>query len=206
MRAPVELALVLSLIAAPLPALGQPSTPADGVAPARAQPLADADHAHLFGALAIGRGLRLNNPYRLATPLGDSAESLSLSATYLDLSLGMALGPRDGIAHGGVLHLAVALDGIPQEVLTPSYVALHRFEGGWLAYGRAGVPVVLEPDLNAGLELAAGGAWLFTAGLGATIELSGSVFYGAATHDTEITVIPIVALSIGVFVDYEILP
>lgn len=185
--------------AARAPAADAPSLP-DQPLPARGS------HAHLFGAAAIGRGLRLNNPYRLATPLGDSAESLSLSATYLDLSLGTTFGPRDGIGHGGALHLSVALDGIPQEVLTPSYVALHRFDAGWLAYGRAGIPIVLEPDLNAGFELAAGGGWLLTAGIGVTAELVGSLFYGAATHERSVTVIPIVSLQLGVLVDYEVLP
>jgi hypothetical protein len=205
-RAPAELAIPISLLAFAAHAPAEVAEPGEPpVAPA--QPVAaEGPHAHLFGALAIGRGIRFNNPYRLATPLGDSAESLSLTATYLDLSAGATSGPRDGIGHGGVLHLAVALDGIPQEVLTPAYVALHRFAGGFLIYGRAGTPVVLEPDLNLGFELAGGGAWLLTAGLGLTAELSGSLFYGAATHDRAITVIPIVALSVGVFMDYEILP
>jgi hypothetical protein len=161
---------------------------------------------HLLAAVALGRGIRFNNPYRLATPLGDTAESLSLSATYLDLSIGAVLGPPGGIGHGGSLHLASALDGIPQQVLTPSYLALQRFAGGFIVYGRAGVPIVLGPDVNAGFELAGGGAWLFSAGLGATAELVGSVFYGAATHEHSVTIIPIVALQLGVMIDYEILP
>ena len=36
-------------------------------------------------ALAVGRGVRFNNPYRLEEPLGDTAESVSLAATYLDV-------------------------------------------------------------------------------------------------------------------------
>lgn len=178
--------------------------------PARAQSADEAveqgSHAHLFGALAIGRGLRFNNPYRLATPLGDSAESLSLTATYLDLSFGAVMGPPDGIAHGAALHASFALDGVPQEVLTPSYVAWHRFDQGFVLYGRAGTPIIVEPDANVGLELAAGSAWLFTGGIGATAELVGSLFYGAATHDQAATAIPLLSLQIGVIVDYEILP
>lgn len=201
MRAPVELALVLIALSWALPAAAQDTRSDAGASDPPSDP-----HAHLFGALAIGRGIRLNNPYRLATPLGDTAESLSLSATYLDLSLGAAIGAADGIAHGGALHLSVATEGVPQEVITPSYVALHRFADGWIAYGRAGIPIVLEPDVNAGFELAAGGAWLLSAGLGVTAELVGSVFYGAATHDESVTIIPIVSLQIGVLVDYEILP
>jgi hypothetical protein len=37
--------------------------------------------AQLAAALFFGRGLRFNNPYRLSTQLGDTAESLSLTAT-----------------------------------------------------------------------------------------------------------------------------
>jgi hypothetical protein len=192
-RAPVELALIAALVW---------STPAGAVEPDR--PLGP--QAHLLGAAALGRGVRLNNPYRLATPLGDSAESLSLSATYLDLWVGAALGPPAGISHGGALHLAAAIDGIPQQVLTPSYLALQRFSGGWLGFGRAGLPIVLGPDPNLGFELAAGGTWLVSAGLGVTAELVGSIFYGAATHEESVTVIPIIALQLGVMIDYEVLP
>jgi hypothetical protein len=192
-RAPAELLLIAAL------AWGNPA--------AASEPGDEAgQHGHMLGGLAVGRGMRLNNPYRLATPLGDSAESLSLSATYLDLSLGAAVGPAGGIAHGGALHLAIALDGIPQQVLAPSYLALHRFAGGWLARGRAGLPIVLGPDVNTGFELAAGGAWLFSAGLGATAELVTSVYYGAATHQESVTIIPIIALQLGVMIDYELLP
>jgi hypothetical protein len=163
-------------------------------------------YAHLFGALSLGRGVRLNNPYRLATPLGKDAESLSLSATYLDLALNATFGNPDGLQHGGAIHLATALDGIPQEVVTPSYVALVRLPPSFFVYGRAGTPIVLEPDAGLGLEAAAGGAWFFTAGLGLTAELIGSVFYGAATQDVDVTTIPIVSLQLGVLVDYEVLP
>ncbi len=163
-------------------------------------------YAHVFGALSVGRGLRLNNPYRLATPLGDDAESLSLSATYLDLAANVTFGNPNGVQHGGAIHLASALDGIPQEVVTPSYVALLRLPPRFFLYGRAGTPIVLEPDASVGLEAAAGGAWLFTAGLGLTAELVGSVFYGAATQDVDATTIPIISLQLGVLVDYEVLP
>jgi hypothetical protein len=42
-------------------------------------------------SLAVGRGLRFNNPYRLEKPLGDTAESVSLAATYLDIGGGVAV-------------------------------------------------------------------------------------------------------------------
>jgi len=162
-------------------------------------------YAHLFGGLELGRGLRLNNPYRLETVLGDDAESLSLTATYLDLSAGAAFGPPDRLQHGAALHASFALHGIPQEVLTPSYVAMMRWTP-FRFHGRIGTPIVLEPDANVGGEIAAGAAWLLSAGLGVGLELCASLFYGAATYDRTVTAIPIVSLQGGLAVDYEILP
>jgi hypothetical protein len=167
---------------------------------------ADGTYVHLFGALAIGRGFRFNNPYRLETQLGDDAESLSLTATYIDLSASAALGNAEGFQHGASLHLSAALDGVPQEVVTPSYMLLYPFPPSFFVYGRAGLPIIIEPDTGVGYELAAGGAWLITAGLGATAELVGDLFYGAATQEKSVTVIPVLSLQIGVIVDYEILP
>jgi hypothetical protein len=72
--------------------------------------------------------------------------------------------------------------------------------------GRAGIPIVLEPDANVGFELAAGGVWLFTGGLGLSAELVGSLFYGAATRETSSTAIPLLSFELGVWMDYEVLP
>jgi hypothetical protein len=160
-----------------------------------------------FSSLSLGKGLRLNNPYRLATPLGDSPESVSTTAAYYDLGFGVVHGPAQGIAHGGVLHLSIAAQGIPQEVLSLSYTALSRFDSGrWLLFGRAGVPIVLEPDLSGGLEVAVGAAFLVTAGLGVQSELVGSLYYGAGTQDRSVTTIPVLSAQLGLFVDYEVLP
>ncbi len=163
-------------------------------------------YLHLIGGAGLGRGLRLNNPYRLRTYVGDDAEGLSLSATYLDLSLGGALGPARGLQHGAVLHLSIATDGIAQEVLSASYLALYPFGTRFRAFARAGVPVVLEPDLNAGFELALGGALLVSSGVGLSAELVGSLFYGAATIEQSASVIPLLSFQAGVWVDYEVLP
>ena len=162
------------------------------------------DYMHAFGALAFGRGLRFNNPYRLERVLGDSPESLSLSATYLDFSLGVAQGDPMGVQHGVSAHLSTALTGIRQEVLTPSYRFLFRPASSWLWTGRLGVPLVLEPDVTAGVELGAGGVWHFLAGLGVYAELIGSVFFGAATLDKDRTTIPMLSGQLGLWADYEV--
>ncbi len=160
-----------------------------------------------FASLGLGKGLRFNNPYRLATPLGDTAESVSSTAAYYDLGFGLVHGPAQGLAHGGVLHLSIAAQGIPQEVLSLSYTALDRFENGrWLLLGRAGVPIILQPDVSGGLEVAVGAAFLVTAGLGLQSELVGSLYYGAGTQDRSVTTIPVLSAQLGLFVDYEVLP
>lgn len=163
-----------------------------------------ADYVHAFGGLALGRGLRFNNPYRLERVLGDSPESLSLSATYIDLSLGVAQGDPTGLQHGVSAHLSTALSGIRQEVLTPSYRLLYRPASPWLWTGRFGIPVVLEPDVTAGVELGAGAVWHFLAGLGVYAELIGSLFFGAATLDQDRTTIPMLSGQLGLWADYEV--
>ena len=164
------------------------------------------DYWHAFGSLSFGDGLRFNNPYRLATPLGKSPESLSRTATYLDLGLGAVRGPPDGLAHGAVAHLSIAAEGIPQEVLSLSYIALERVGNGrTLLFGRFGIPIVLRPDLGGGLETAFGSAFMLTSGIGLQGELIGSVYYGAGTLDRSVTTIPVLSAELGLFFDYEVL-
>ncbi len=189
----------------PVARAGPADSPAD--LEVHEQPLVDRGaYAHFLGALAYGRGLRFNNPYRLATVLGSNAESLSLTAPYADVSAAVAFGEPDGFQQGAALHASIALSGVPQEVVTPAYLALYRFSPRWLGYARAGIPLVLEPDFGPGAELGVGGGFLVTAGLGVTAELVGSLFYGAATEARSVTTIPVVSLQLGVLVDYEVLP
>jgi hypothetical protein len=171
-------------------------------------PIPDAEaYFHGFGSLSLGKGMRFNNPYRLATPLGDTPESVSLSAAYYDFGLGLVYGPARGLAHGAVLHLSIAAQGIPQEVLSVSYTALERLHNGRiLLLGRAGMPIVLAPDLSLGVEASVGTAYMITSGLGVQGELIGSLFYGAATQDRSVTTIPILSAQLGLFIDYEVLP
>jgi hypothetical protein len=169
-------------------------------------PLAKPLTAEFIGSAMVGRGLRLNNPFRLATPLGKTPESVSLTASYLDLSLGGAAGRAPGAARGAVVHLSIALQGVAQQTITPSYQQLWRVHSRWLLLGRLGVPVVTRPDVNAGFEGAFGALWFATAGTGITGELVGSMFYGAATRERDPTGIPVIGLQIGAFLDYEVIP
>jgi hypothetical protein len=157
------------------------------------------------GALSIGRGLRFNNPYRLARPLGDTAESVSLAATYLDLGLALLIGERD-FRHGPSLGGGVALQGIGQFVLTPSYLAQFGVGDTVALRGRAGVPIVMAPDTTLGVEAGLGTSLAFAYGMGALLELVGSVYFGAATDETSITTIPMLSLQVGLFFEHQVSP
>jgi hypothetical protein len=184
-----------------------PSEPAPAPRPAPARTArSTAGYQHWLGGLYLGKGLRWNNPYRLRRQLGDSAESLSLGATYLDLHIGRTFSAPDGFEHGVSVHLSIATDGIRQEVVTPSYLIVKRLSPRVLSYGRAGFPIVLEPDVAVGLEAGLGAAYFFTANLGLGVELDQSLFYGAATIENALTLIPVTSLALGVFFDWERLP
>jgi hypothetical protein len=153
----------------------------------------------------VGDGLRFNNPYRLATILGSNAESLSRTAAYADVGATMMLGDPSKLAHGLALRTSVALEGVAQTVMTPSYVALHRW-GPWGVYGRAGPTIVLTPDTTWGLEGAAGGLWFPLAGIGVAAELVGDVFYGAGTRDVQVATYPVLSGQLGLWLSWEVMP
>jgi hypothetical protein len=156
-------------------------------------------------SLAVGRGMRFNNPYRLERPLGDTAESVSLAATYLDIGAAVVFGERD-FRHGASLGGDVALQGIGQLVLTPSYLAQFGLSDTLGVSGRVGVPIVVAPDTSLGLEAAVGSNLALAYGLGAQLELVGSVYFGAATDETSITTIPMLSLQLGVFFEHGVSP
>jgi hypothetical protein len=159
---------------------------------------------HALAALSVGRGLRFNNPFRLETPLGDDAESVSLAATYLDLSLGVLSLPVQGFQHGAALSAGFALQGIGQFVLTPSYLIQFGASPRLALRGRLGVPIVVAPDTTVGLEAGFGPSFPVAFGLGVTAELVGSVFFGAATEETSVTTVPLLSLQLGIYFDHEV--
>ena len=201
---PPLLVLGAALAAAPARAAdAAPPTPHElDLSPSVAQTRLDVPTlVRTFGEVSLGKGLHFNNPYRLG-----STDAVGFTATYVDLALGATVGPPDGLQHGGRVGLSLATDGVAQAVLDFSYVALLPIGEHALLRGRAGLPVVLNPDSTVGLELGVGAAWLFTGGLGLTAELVGNLFYGAATQDRETTTIPVLALQIGAFFQHEVLP
>jgi hypothetical protein len=160
----------------------------------------------LFGSLEFGRGFRFNNPYRLSTQLGQTAQSVSLTAAYADLGLGLAFGAPDGLQHGAALHASFALQGVGQAVLTPTYLLAYRGPNPFLAYGRLGPSIVLAPDPTVGGELAAGFAWFLTGKIAIAGELVFDLYYGAGTYDVGVATYPILSGQLGLLVDHEFLP
>jgi hypothetical protein len=159
----------------------------------------------LFATAFVGDGLRFNNPYRLATVLGSTAESLSRTAVYTDLGAAVLIGDPTFLAHGLVLRTSIALEGIRQAVFTPSYMALHRWSA-WAVYGRAGAPIVLSPDTTFGMEAGAGGVWFVRAGIGLSAELVGDVIYGAGTREVATPAYPVLSAQAGVWLSWEAMP
>jgi hypothetical protein len=159
----------------------------------------------LLATAYVGDGLRFNNPYRLATVLGSQAQSLSRTAAYADVGAAILLGDPSFLAHGLALRMSGALEGVPQAVLAPSYMAMHR-KGPWALYGRAGMPIVLTPDTTWGLEGAAGGVWFARAGLGLSAELVGDLFYGAGTREVATPAYPVLSAQGGLWISWEAMP
>lgn len=159
----------------------------------------------VFATSFLGDGLRFNNPYRLATPLGSNAESLSRTAAYVDFGVAMTLGAPAGVQHGLALRTSIAIEGVRQSVLTPSYL-LWRRGRSWAFYGRAGIPIVLSPNVTGGVELGGGAVWFVRGGIGVAGELVGDLVYGAGTRDVARPAYPVLSAQLGLVVALEVLP
>lgn len=153
----------------------------------------------------FGTGLRFNNPYRLPTVLGDTAESVSRTPVYTDLGLAVLFGSPMHFQHGADLSVSMPLEGIRQTVLVPSYV-LSRRRGALAAALRVATPIVLTPNTTVGGELAVSGTYYFRAAVGARVEVVGDVFYGAGTIERATPAYPMLSLALGIVVAYEVLP
>lgn len=186
---------------APVP----PAQPVDPAERLRALSYRVETTTRIFGSIEFGRGLRFNNPYRLATQLGQTAQSLSATASYVDLGLGVAFGAPDGLQHGGAVHASFALAGVGQAVLTPTYLLAYRGPRPFLAYGRLGPSFVLTPNATVGGEIAGGFAWFLTGKIAIAGELVFDVYYGAGTYDVGIATYPILSGQLGLLVEHEFL-
>jgi hypothetical protein len=210
MRARRTVVLVLSLAASPI-GRAHAQEPAAEERP-RAREAREPDpfavkpgYVQMFATTYVGDGLRFNNPYRLATPLGDDAESLSRTAAYVDVGVAVTLGNPLGVQHGAALRTSIAVEGVGQVVMTPSYLAYERWRA-FAVHGRAGIPLVLTPEVTWGLEAAGGATWFFLGGVGASAEIVGDVFYGAGTAEVAAATYPVLSGQVGLVAAYEVLP
>jgi hypothetical protein len=162
-------------------------------------------YVEIFATTFVGDGLRFNNPYRLATPLGSSAESVSRTAAYADIGGALTLGNPFGLRHGLAVRTSIALEGVHQSVVTPAYILWRRWSA-WGVYGRVGVPIVLSPDLTWGLEGGLGGVWFVRGGIGIAGEIVGDLFYGAGTREVRTPAYPVMSAQLGIMIAYEVLP
>ncbi|MDB4945258.1 MAG: hypothetical protein JWP97_4792 [Labilithrix sp.] len=211
MRGPVVARMLAALVM--LSAVAAPVARAEDAAPGPSEPegpepdpyRTKPGYVQLFVTSFLGDGLRFNNPYRLATPLGADAESVSRTAAYVDVGIAATFGHPLGVQHGAALRTSGALAGVGQVVLTPSYLAWRRWRS-LAVYGRAGTPVVVTPDLTWGLEAGLGATWFFLGGLGVAAEVVGDVFYGAGTAEKATTTYPVLSGQLGFVLAYEVLP
>jgi hypothetical protein len=202
--------LAASTLAAERSALAAEDADGNTIVPEKPKPEPDPfrtrpGYVQIFLTTFFGDGLRFNNPYRLSTPLGSNAESVSRTAPYIDLGLGATFGNPLGFQHGAALRTSAALSGVGQVVMTPSYLGYRRWS--WLAlYGRAGIPIVVTPDATWGLEAGLGATWYFLGGIGVAAEMVGDVVYGAGTRDKATVTYPVLSGQLGFVVAYEVLP
>lgn len=163
-------------------------------------------YVHTFVDVGAGKALRFNNPFRLQTQLGDSPESLSATATTLDLKLGAVVGDPFSWHHGLSVSIAIAVEGVPQQVITPAYqfaVPLGTYV--WWR-GHLGPAIVTQPSGNVGLEAGTQLLGMIRAGIAPYLGLVYAQYWGAATDRTQATVIPLLGAQLGVSVMYEVLP
>lgn len=174
--------------------------------PPKEEPFADKPgYAQVFATAMMGTGLRFNNPYRLATPLGDDAESVSRTNAYVDLGLAMTFGSPLGFQHGAAFRTTFGVEGVGQIVMTPSYFGWRR-RGPFAAFVRAGVPLVVTPTPTWGVEGGLGATFFPFGGLGFVAELIGDVFYGAGTRDVATATYPVVSGQLGFIGTFEAMP
>jgi len=152
-----------------------------------------------------GEGLRFNNPYRLSTVLGSDAESVSRTAFYVDFGAAALFGDPRSFLHGIAVRTSVAVEGVAQTVLTPSYQLFRRF-GPTAAWARLGTPILLSATPSWGLEGALGGAIFVRAGFGIMAELVFDTIFGAGTRASQITTYPIASAQLGFVFHFEVLP
>lgn len=114
---------------------------------------------------------------------------------------------RHGVGVGASLNLAgdggfaEPVYSADQLAIMPAYLLYGDFGPDWFGLGHLGVPIVVTGGSTAGAELAAALGYRLLAGTGLFAELSLDAFVGAGSK-----LHPTMALELGLFLDYEVLP
>ena len=193
--------VLLGAVLVASPALASPPHTEKTEEPAPKHGLPLTVHAAAF----FGDGLRFNDPFRLATVLGSSAEEVSRTSSYVDLAASITLGDPRKFQPGFSLHVSLALEGVQQTAVAPTFVVYRRFRD-LAAYARAGFSIVATPETTWGMEGALGGIWFVRGGIGLVAEIVGDLFYGAGTREVSAAAYPVLSGQIGLTVAWEVIP
>jgi hypothetical protein len=158
----------------------------------------------IHAAAFFGDGLRFNDPFRLATVLGSSAEQVSRTPSYVDLAASITLGDPRKFQPGFSLHVSLGLEGVQQTVVSPSFVLYRRFRDV-AAYARVGTPIIATPETTWGMEGALGGVWFVRGGIGVIAEIVGDLFYGAGTREVSAAAYPVLSGQLGLTIAWEVI-
>ena len=163
-------------------------------------------------------------PWRILASIGGGAtlrivndltlEQKRFAPSFIDIAGSVVFPGAGRWRHGATLAISTNLNGegpgapdpngidpASQWTLTPSYLAYFRFGEDLVLTGRAGVNLTASPYFVLGGELSLGAVFLFTAGLGAYVELSGNLAFGLAPEP-----LPTVSAELGIMIDFEVLP
>jgi len=159
--------------------------------------------ARYLASSAVGIPLRLNRN----AEFGQS----QLAPTFLDAMGGYVLPGGTRFRHGAGLGLSfnLAHDGgytepvrpWTQIVATPSYLVYWDGNADLYGVGHVGVPILLHGGTTAGAEIGAALGYRLLAGFGSFAQAGFDLFPGASSS-VHLTF----SLSVGLFLDYEVLP
>lgn len=115
---------------------------------------------------------------------------------------GVGLSISANLSGDGYANSSLGVNAFAQTAITPHYMAYFRLDDSFILTAHAGPNLVLgSPSFTLGAEVGVSFAYMFTAGLGAYVEATSNVWFGAQD-----TIHPTASGEIGVVMDFEVLP
>ncbi|MBX3250128.1 MAG: hypothetical protein KF901_23320 [Myxococcales bacterium] len=165
----------------------------------------------VVASLGVGTSLRIVRNLEL--------QQERFAPAFLTLRGGVALPQRGRFGHELAVGVSANLSGdgsytsgvdpFQQWTLTPSYGLRVAFPAAavpdWILRARVGLPMSPAPDFTWGAEVDASITHQLLAGLGVTVELGSSTFFGAKNRNGNLTVHPLIFATLGVTLDWEVL-